>query len=58
MTVEALRLHCKEGGTTTWKWKCEIVDVDTKHFGTLAQFKNREVSILLAGPEVQQDSIE
>jgi hypothetical protein len=58
VTVEALHITCKEGGTTTWKWKCEIVDVDTKHFGTLAQLKNRDVSIMLAGPEVDQQQIE
>jgi len=58
VTVEALHILCKEGGTTTWKWKCEINDVDVAVFGKLATFKNREVSILLHGPKVAQQDLD
>lgn len=58
VTVEALHVTCKEGGTTTWQWKCEINDVDVAVFGKLATFKNREVSILLHGPTVEQGDID
>lgn len=57
VTVEALHITCKEGGTTTWQWKCEISDVDVGVFGKLATFKNREVSIQLIGPRVEGDLI-
>lgn len=57
VTVEALHITCKEGGTTTWQWKCEINDVDVAVFGKLATFKNREVSIQLIGPRVEDDLI-
>lgn len=58
VTVEALHITCKEGGTTTWQWKCEINDVDVAVFGKLATFKNREVSILLQGPQVEQQDLD
>jgi len=54
VVVEALQVTCKEGGTTTWQWKCEVADVDVQIFGKLATFKNREVSLLLAGPDISQ----
>jgi hypothetical protein len=54
VVVESLQVTCKEGGTTTWQWKCEVADVDVQIFGKLATFKNREVSLLLAGPDVSQ----
>lgn len=57
VVVEALQVTCKEGGTTTWQWKCEVADVDVQIFGKLATFKNREVSLLLAGPEIGQQDL-
>jgi hypothetical protein len=57
VVVEALQITCKEGGTTTWQWKCEIADVDVQIFGKLATFKNREVSLLLAGPDISQQDL-
>lgn len=54
VVVESLQVTCKEGGTTTWQWKCEVADVDVQIFGKLATFKNREVSLLLAGPDISQ----
>lgn len=54
VTVEALSVTPKEGGTTTWQWKCEVADVDVQIFGKLATFKNREVSLMLAGPDIEQ----
>lgn len=56
--VDSLHITPKEGGTTTWSWACEIADVREADFGKLATFKSRDVQLLLALPDVQQDSIE
>jgi len=56
--VDALHVTPKEGGTTTWQWKCEINDVSEAEFGKIATFKSRDVQLLLAPPQVEQQDID
>lgn len=56
--VDALHVTPKEGGTTTWQWKCEINDLDEAEFGKLATFKSRDVQLLIALPEVEQQDLD
>jgi len=56
--VDSLHITPKEGGTTTWSWACEINDVSEAEFGKLATFKSRDVQLLLALPDVDQQQIE
>ena len=48
----------KEGGSVQMSFKLESQDVSEKIFGKLATLKNREVQILFAPPEVDQQGIE
>jgi len=56
--VDALHITPKEGGTTTWQWKCEINDVSEAEFGKIATFKSRDVQLLIALPDVEQQDLE
>lgn len=56
--VDNLHVTPKEGGTTTWQWRCEINDVDEAVFGKLATLKSRDVQLLLAPPDVDQGDVE
>jgi len=56
--LSKFRIDPKEGGTVTLDFLLESQDVPEKIFGKLATLKNRDVSITLAAPDVDQTSIE
>lgn len=55
--LSGFKIHCKEGGTVTVKWKAEVPDVAEKVLGKLATLKAQDVKITTAAPEPKQDEL-
>ena len=58
VSLASFRIEPKEGGTILLSFVAESQDVPEKVFGRLAMLKNREVSIRLAPPVVDQRDLE